>query len=240
MQITKAIVLRTIRYSDSCLVVSLYTEYYGMVSGMVRISRGAKGRTNGALWQLLNVLEIAISYSADAEMQKIGECSISVPWRDLPYNPVKASVAMFLADMLYHALRGEGENRELFSFLENSLCWFDETTEGVSYFHLLLMIRMTRFLGIMPGTEGAERGMMYDLKNACYCHLVPEHGQYVEPKEAELIPVLLDMDYSNMHLLALSNKERRHMLDILLQYYRIHVPAFGKLQSLDVLRELFS
>jgi DNA repair protein RecO (recombination protein O) len=107
MQITKAIVLRTIRYSDSCLVVSLYTEYYGMVSGMVRISRGAKGRSNGALWQLLNVLEIAISYSADAEMQKIGECSISVPWRDLPYNPMKASVAMFLADMLYHALRGE-------------------------------------------------------------------------------------------------------------------------------------
>jgi DNA repair protein RecO (recombination protein O) len=92
----------------------------------------------------------------------------------------------------------------------------------------------------MPGTDGAERGMMYDLKNACYCHLVPEHGQYVEPREAELIPVLLDMDYSNMHLLALSNKERRHMLDILLQYYRIHVPAFGKLQSLEVLRELFS
>lgn len=240
MQITKAIVLRTIRYTDSRLIVSLYTEHYGMVSAMVRISRSSKGRGNGALWQLLNVLEISIAYSAEAEFQKIGESSICRTWTDLPYNPMKASVAMFLADMLYHSLRGEGENRELFCFLENSLCWFDEATEGLSYFHLFLMIRMTRFLGIMPSTDGAGQGMVYDLKNACYCPLIPEHGQYVEPKEAELIPVLLDMDYSNMHLLALSNSERRHMLDILLQYYRIHVPAFGKLQSLDVLRELFS
>ena len=240
MQITKAIVLRTIRYTDSRLIVSLYTEHYGMVSAMVRISRSSKGRTNSALWQLLNVLEISIGYRADVEIQKIGECSISRIWADLPYNPKKASVAMFLAEMLFHSLRGEGENQDLFRFLEKSLCWFDETTEGVSYFHLFLMIRMTRFLGIMPGTDGAGEGMVYDLKNGCYCHSVPEHGQYIESKEAELIPVLLDMDYSNMHLLALSNNERRHMLDILLKYYRIHVPAFGKLRSLDVLRELFS
>jgi DNA repair protein RecO (recombination protein O) len=240
MQITKAIVLRTIRYSDSRLVVSLYTEHYGMVSAMVRFSRGAKGRSNGALWQLLNVLEIGINYSANAAMQKIGDCSISVPWTDLPYNPMKASVAMFLSDMLYHSLRGEGENRELFCFLENALCWFDEAEHGIPDFHVILMAKLTRFLGIWPGTDGYEPGMLYDLNDACYVRQIPSHGQYVEADEASLLASLFMTDFSTIHILKMSRNERRHMLDILLRYYQIHVPGFGELQSLDVLRELFS
>ena len=30
------------------------------------------------------------------------------------------------------------------------------------------------------------------------------------------------------------------MLEVLLQYYHLHVPSFGELQSVEILRELFS
>lgn len=232
--------MRTIRYSDSRIVVSMFTEHYGMISALVRVAHGGKKGGRSALWQLLNMVEVNVDYRPSADLQKVGEVLISSPWKDLPYHPFKASISMFLADFLYHSLRGEGENRALFSFLENSLVWLDESERGIVDFHLLLMLRMTRFLGIWPGTEGCGPGMLYDLKGACYVSQIPSHGQYVQAGEASLLPLLLRADYSTMHLLKMSRDERRHMLDVLLRYYQLHVPGFGDLQSLDVLRELFS
>lgn len=240
MQTTKAIVLRTVKYSDTRIVVSLFTEYYGMVSALVRVSHGGRSGGRTALWQLLTLVEVNVDYRPSLDFQKLGEVQISSPWKDMPYNPYKASVTMFLADFLYHCMRGEGENRSLFAFLENSFSWFDETNDSIFNFHLFLMIRMTRFLGIWPGIDGYTEGNVYDLKNACFSSVIPLHGQYVDANEASLIPLLLRLDYSTMHLLKLTRNERRHMLEILIRYYQIHVPGFGELQSLDVLRELFS
>lgn len=240
MQATRAIVLRTVRYSDSRLVVSMFTEHYGMVTAMVRLTRGGRGGGRSALWQLLNILDVNMDYRPSSEFQKLGEVSISVPWRDLPYHPFKASISIFLADFLYHSLRGEGVNVELFGFLTNSLAWLDESDGHVSEFHLLLMVRMTRFLGILPGTDGYGRGRVYDMKSASFTSVLPEHGQYLEAGYAAWIPLMLRLDYSQMHLLRIGRNERRHMLEVILQYYRLHVPAFGELQSVDILRELFS
>jgi DNA repair protein RecO (recombination protein O) len=43
-----------------------------------------------------------------------------------------------------------------------------------------------------------------------------------------------------MHLFRLSRSERNRILELLLTYYRLHLPAFPELRSLSVLRELFN
>ncbi len=240
MYMTRALVLRTIHYSDSRMVVSLFTESHGMVACMVRVSRGRKGGGRSALWQVLNLVDVALDYRPAREVQTVGEASISCPWQTLPYHPVKAAISMFLGEFLFHAIRGEGENGALFAFLENSLRWFDEADEGIADFHLQLMLRLTRFLGILPGVDGYDRSKVYDLKSACYASLMPGHGQYLMPEEARLIPMLLRMDYGRMRKLRMTTAGRRRMLEVLIQYYGLHVPAFGEMHSLEILREVFS
>lgn len=237
---TRALVLRSIRYSDSRLVVSLFTESHGMVPCMVRVSHGRKAGGRTALWQVLSLVDVEMDYRASREVQTVREASLSsCPWRSLPYHPVKAAIAMFLGEFLFHSLRGEGENAPLFAFLENSLRWFDEADDGFVDFHLQLMLRLTRFIGILPGTDGYARHKAYDLKGACYVQSVPSHGQYLVADEARWIPVLLHLDYGRMRMLGWTVPLRRRMLEVLLVYYRLHVPAFGELQGLDVLREVF-
>jgi len=48
------------------------------------------------------------------------------------------------------------------------------------------------------------------------------------------------MDYPTMHLFRMSRAERNRILQILLLYYRLHLPAFPELQSVSVLRELYN
>lgn len=237
---TRALVLRTIHYSDHRLVVSLFTEGHGMVTCMARVSGGRRSGGRAALWQVLNLVDVEMDYRPSREFQTIGEAAISHPWASLPYHPVKAAMSMFLGEFLFHSLRGEGENAALFAFLENSLRWFDEAEEGVADFHLQLMLRLTRFLGILPGTEGCGGRKVYDLKGACYASVIPAHGQYLAADEARWLPVLLGLDYGRMRRLGMTAAKRRRMLEVLLQYYRLHVPAFGELQGLDILREVLS
>lgn len=240
MQTTRGVVLKTVRYDDNRVIVSIFTEDYGIISAFMRVNRSKKKGSGSASAQILSLLEFSLDYRQSADFQKISEISICSPWRDMPYNPVKASIAMFLATFLYHVLRMEGRNEHLFSFLEYSLRWLDEAEKDFANFHLLFMVRLTRFLGILPGTEGYSRTRLYDLVAAGFTDRLPPHGQYVEASEAALIPLILRMDYRNMNRMRLSRNQRWHMLEIIVRYYQLHVPGFGELQNLDVLREMFS
>ena len=240
MQRTKVIVLRTLRYSDSQIVVSLFSEHFGFFSSMIRIARSSKSMGRNTLWQVLNILEVSIDYRPGKEFQKLSDVCIFTPWKDIPYHPQKAAVAIFLADFLTHSLKQEGENRSLFIFVENSLCWFDESSSSFSSFHLFFMLRLTRFIGILPGVAGYTKEAVYDLQSSCFTMVTPSHGQYLETADAVYLPLLLKTEYSQMHHHKLTQKQRWHMLEVILRYYQMHVPGFGELKSLMTLRELFS
>ena len=66
------------------------------------------------------------------------------------------------------------------------------------------------------------------------------HGQYLDGEESAFLPKLLRMDYATMHLFRFNRQQKSRVLDILVDYYRMHIPEFPELKSLDVLRTVFS
>ena len=79
-----------------------------------------------------------------------------------------------------------------------------------------------------------------DLRNACFSSLVPIHKDYVSSKESSLIALLMRLSYKTMHLYTMSREERNHCTEVILLYYRLHIPGFPELKSLDVLKSLFA
>ena len=240
METTKAIVLNCIKYSDNSVVVSFFSERYGNISSLVRIPKTKRRGAILSLLQRLSLVEIELDYRESRDMQSIRNISLYHPWTSIPYNTVKTSVAMFLAEFLYNAIRSEGVNVRLFAFLEQSLMWFDRNTEGVANFHLLLPVKLTVFLGIMPNMEGYREGMFFDMQSGESVELPPLHKYMLNKEDAAFLPVLLGTDYDRMHELAFTREQRWHILEIIMVYYRLHVPGFRSLQSVDVLREVFS
>ena len=64
-------------------------------------------------------------------------------------------------------------------------------------------------------------------------------NDYLPPEEARLIHLLMRMDYPNMHLFRLTRHDRHRIVSVLLSYYRLHIPQFPELKSLQVLKELW-
>ena len=91
---------------------------------------------------------------------------LSYPFKSVPYHPHKSAIALFIAEFLYRALREEAENAPLFAYLSNSIQWLDECKHDFANFHLVFLIRLSRFLGLYPNTEGYHNGDYFDLLNA--------------------------------------------------------------------------
>jgi DNA repair protein RecO (recombination protein O) len=185
------------------------------------------------------MLELEADFRPNASVYRIKEAKAIQPFKSLPYHPFKSAMAMFLAEFLYRALREEQPNEPLFAYLQHSILWLDECEENFSNFHLVFLMRLPRFLGLYPNLELYTEGCYFDMLNACFTPSVPREGLFLKPDEASRIRILLRMNYDTMHLFAMSRGERNRCLTIINDYYRLHIPDFPILKSLDVLRELF-
>ena len=146
---------------------------------------------------------------------------------------------MFTAEFLSNALREEMPDTLLYKYIEDSLQWLDSTDSGISNFHIAFILHLSRFLGIEPNLDGYSSTLHFDMISGEYCCFQPKHPYFLHPDEAKFIPYLSNMTIYNMHLYRFNRKQRQRMLEILNDYYRIHIPNFHELKSLEVLKEIF-
>ena len=101
------------------------------------------------------------------------------------------------------------------------------------------MAKLSRFIGLYPNVESYAEGDVFDLRAATFTHTIPMHPDYVPAVASSNIVRLLRMDFSNMHLFAMSHSDRNSIVDFMVDYYRIHLPVMPALVSLDVVRDVF-
>lgn len=235
---TCGIVLHALRYGEDSMIVDVLTQTRGALSFMVRVPKSHKSHIRSRLLSPLNILQIDMDYRQGKNMQRIRDLQMAYAYESIPYEPMKQWVALFLGEVLYHALKHEDCNDRLFTFLFHSLRWFDAARKDYVNFHLTLLIKLTRYLGFWPNCEGIARGLFFDLREGEFVSFRPHHGFCLETDEAEWVPRLLRMNYATMRYFRMNRQQRNRALDMVCQYYRLHVPEFPVLKSLDVLKEV--
>lgn len=238
----RGIVLKTVKYGDSSIIADIFTDIHGSVSFLVRIPKSRKSALRNVLFSPLSLLELDFDYRENRKLQNIQDVHVMEPYSSLPYHPVKATIALFLAEFLYYSLREEHANPMLFDYIQNSLMWLDASECGFANYPITFLIRLTRFLGFWPDLpeDGRSRGMLFDLQNAEMTTNLPPHGAFLQPEEAVYVSRLLRMDYANMHLYSFTRIQRARVMQVLNDYYRLHVPGFPELKSMAILREVLS
>ena len=162
-------------------------------------------------------------------------------------NPSKLAIGLFVSEFLYHALHSEQQNEPLFVYVCDSMQWLDMASAGYANFHLTFLMRLSRFLGFypnlsltpVPSPNGEGRDVFFDLREGQFCTLAPTHRDFLGPDDARRIHLLMRMDFPTMHLYRLNRMDRNRIVEVLLQYYRLHIPQFPELKSLSVLQELW-
>jgi len=236
---SRALVLHTFKYNDAASVSVLFTEEKGPVSFLVRVPKTRRGSGRHKLFRQLNVLEIEWEPHESRSLQHVRNVCAIYTYAAIPFDPDKMAISMFIGDFLYHSLKGEHAGRPLFEYLFSSLQWLDAASSSFANFHLVFLIRLSRFLGFLPNVSDYVPHSSFDLLNSCFTLSPTVHSHLLGEAEAAGIPLLLRMNYDTMHLFHFSREERNRLLDVINEYYRLHIPDFPKLKSLEVLRQLY-
>lgn len=236
---TKAVVLRTVKYGERQLIVDLLTEQAGRVSCIVSMPKTAAGKNRKQLYQPLTILDIEYDDRQQGQLHRIREVRIATPYSSIPFDAYKLPIALFLAEFLHYATRDEQQNAPLFAFVSSSLAWLDAAERPVPNFHLVFIMRLAHYIGFYPNLDDYHDGCVFDLRNAVFTSQPPLHSDYVGAEESSHLQQLMRMQYATMHLFRLSRSQRNRILELLLTYYRLHVPAFPELHSTAIVQELF-
>lgn len=234
---TKAIVISSVKYGDSDLIVKLYTEV-GLKSYLLkRILKSKKGKLKTAYFQPLTQLEIVASHNDKGNLNFIKEAKVSYPYKTLATSIVKQTIAIFLSEVLSKSLQEEEANPQLFKFLETSLIWLD-VNDAISNFHLLFLLQLSKHLGFYPDKENNEF-QYFDLQGGCFSLTKPTNT-FIQGRELNYFKQLLGITFDGLNTMQLNATERQQILEVLLNYFELHLPVFNKPKSLSILKTIFA
>lgn len=229
---TRAIVLHYVKYGESSLVVTLYTERYGRMTCMVSGIRSKKTHLSLTFFQPLTLLEAEIYYKSNREVHRLKELSCPFHYTSIPFSITKSTISLFLAEILWLTLREEEPNEGLFDFLFHAFQLLDSKDEGVANFHLLFLIHYSRYLGIFPADLESATDITRFTDMKIFRSLPGDTGR--------IFMEMLKTSLAHAEKISLNKANRLILLDALVNYYEQHLDGMGRIKSVAVLKEIFS
>ncbi|MCK0188680.1 DNA repair protein RecO [Arenibacter sp. F20364] len=235
---TKGIVLTSIKYGDTSLIVRIFTFSDGIKSYLLRgILASKKGKLKTAYFQPLLQLDLIASHKNKGTLESITEAKVSYHYQSLHTDIAKNALTFFLAEMLSNSIHEEESNESLFNFIEAALQWLD-THDEFSNFHLYFLLSLTKYFGFYPDTKNMDL-MYFDLLEGEFI-TSPSLNPIMEGDNLKHFKELLGINFDAIHSIKLNKRNRQELLKNLVLYYELHLQGFRKPKSLAVLNEVFS
>ncbi|MDV7186513.1 DNA repair protein RecO [Lutibacter sp. TH_r2] len=234
---TKAIVLHSIKYGDSSLITTCYTEKCGVKSYMLKgVLKSRKSKIKPAYFQPLTQLVLTVNHNNKGALNSIREVEIEQFYTSIHTDIKKQTIALFLAEILNYSIKEEELNSSLYQYLEASFLWLD-THSNISNFHLLFLLNLTKFLGFYPDLNTSDNNY-FDLYEARFTTKQNHHT--VSGDKIVQFKKLLGIHFDAIHTVNFNAESRQVVLSILIQYFELHLSGFRKPKSLQVLKSIFS
>jgi len=216
---TQGVVFRFTKYSETSIIVNIFTASFGLQSYIVNGARGKSSKGKIALYQPLTLLDLVVYHRENAPILRIKEVKCIHPYQSISSNFRKSTIALFLSEIVNKTVKDQSHTQELCEFLIQSFTHFDLQRTNVENFHLIFLIRLSQHLGFRPSSSVELMG-----------------GDFVLEEEQKILVKMLKANYSDP--IAMTTIQRKSILDLLIRFYARHSDNFGELKSLSVIREL--
>jgi DNA repair protein RecO (recombination protein O) len=236
---SRGIVLHQIRYSESSVIVKIFTEVYGLKSYIFKGVHKKKASVRSSLLQHLNLVELVCDDKDYGGLQHPKELRLEYPYHSLNSDIRKSSIALFINEILLHAIRHEEADSGLFAFLHDSFVWLDRAEGPVSDFHLWLCIQLTSHLGFEP-QETDEAPKYFSLKEGLFREHSGILDEFMDEPCTAAFHRLLNSSLNDLHQCNLTHGLRLQLLQKVITYFNWHIADFGEIQSHKILAEVLS
>jgi DNA repair protein RecO (recombination protein O) len=242
LQSTKAIILRTVAYGDTSLIVSAFTERYGLQQYMVKGARksGKKGGSQASMLQPASILELVVYHHDQKQLQLVKEMKWEVVYAQVMAGISKNAIALFMVELLTKCVKQPEPNEELYTFVESTLLLLDSCDNAVAAnLPLYFSLKLAGILGFRMEDTYDDAHAYLDLQAGSFVDEPPIHGMYLDPVLSEVTFQLLQQDNAiTLYRIKLNQGQRRELMQAYIHFFQFHISDFGQLKSLQVLQEV--
>jgi DNA repair protein RecO (recombination protein O) len=244
IQKTKGLVLRMIKYGETSIIVTIYTESFGLQSYLVNGVRTAskKGAGKANMFQPASMLDLVVYQNELRNLQRIREFRYAHLYQHIFFDVFKNSVALFMVELLLKCVKQPEPNAELFYFVEEAFLHLDQSSEAVvANYSLYFSIHLAGFFGFRIQDDYSDQKQILDLQEGMFVHDRPMHGFYLDEELSFASSQLLKaMRPEELTEIGLNRQTRRSLLQGYQNFYALHIPDFGTMKTLPVLQAVFA
>jgi DNA repair protein RecO (recombination protein O) len=235
---TRGIILRSVKYSETSLILDIYTEAKGLRSYIVSGVRTPKAKVSAGLLQVMSLVDMVCYDKDDAQsLNRIKEIKAAHTYTSLIFDVVKASIGQFIAEVARRTIREAEQNEALFNVLFDIFVFLDETQTGYANLHLTFLLELSHHFGFHPHLETYTEGSVFDLKEGVFTTQDVTH--FINRNLSKILRGLLETNWHRSGDVKMTREERRLLLNELLNFYRYHIDNFPEINSHKILQEIF-
>lgn len=226
-EVDEGIFLHRVNYSDSSLILTMYTRKSGLRKF---IFRGGKKKSYGLF--PLAVSEITYFGRKESDLLQLTAAEPTERF-DFPFDPVRSTIAFFLVEILRKAIHEDERDSGMYTFIRDQINLLEQSEE-LSLYPIFFLLELSDKLGFKP---------MVEIDTADVFHLI-EGRMDNTPKndpmsiQGEEVRLIADVLMGNKNNLQHSKAVRNRALDTILNYYAQHLPGFDSLKAVNIAREI--
>ena len=234
---TNAIVLRTIKYSETSVIAHLYTEQFG--NGSYIMSNVRSNHSKMAMFHPLSYVHISVARKKTSkQIHRISNISFQLVPTDITSNVFKSTIAQFIGEITDKVFKEEERSDAIFQFIKSFVFLLEESKTNYTNLHILYLLHLTRFLGLFPHNNFTPQTNIFSLLNAQFMASDGCSHEKLSIEQSRLFSLILDSNELT-DVVELNRNERQKLLEILLTYYDYHICKTHQLTSLEILKMVF-
>lgn len=238
---TKGIVLRAVKYGETSLILSVFTERAGLQSYIVKGIRSEKAKSKRAgLLQPTSLIELTAEHKPGKSLQHIREFQPAYLYQSMQEQIIKHAIAIFSAELLLRLLP-EGETMEdLFDFAFGFFRQLDGAgLAEVANFPLFFTITCGKHLGYNISGTYSEDTPYLDAQEGMFTANPPSQSTALQQDDVSaLAQLILVNDLAGLAQLKWGAALRNRLLDWYLAFLQHHTQHLAHIRSLDILRAI--
>ncbi len=232
----KAIVLQAIKHGDKKFILKIYTRNHGMITVAAHAGNSATSKIKTSSILPLSLMDVELVVKQNKEIYQLTEASCYYVNTGISHSITKLSIAQFLNEILIKTLKEQSSNSHVYEFIETCIKFLNDTDECINL-HLYFLSEFTKYLGFAPQNNYTVHTPYFDCREGHFSSVGLTMPLGLNKEDSFLFSEFLKI---NSLKTSITNIQRQLLLEILLAYYKLHVPGFNEVKSLEVLREVIS
>jgi len=231
---SKGIVLKSLKYSETSLILDIYTRDKGLRSFIISGVRKAKAK-QANIFQAMNIIDL-VAQDKQEKLARIKESKLSVIYSSLNQEVLKSSIGIYYVDLFRAVVKEKESNPELFDFLETALINLDQSHSELALKPLVFGINMAKHLGFGWSNNFSEIDNCFDIQIGQFVPFSSNHQSSLNPELSKTLYEILLQGSS----VTVSKPVRTELMNALIRYFSFHIEGFTELRSLKVLRAILA